>query len=80
MLDTNRFEEFISQYPIYEYRVLDAAEIQVRERVRTICKQECERYGTTWACPPAVGTLAPPGSTATKAASFFPAWQRFPTL
>ena len=49
MLDTNRFEEFISQYPIYEYRVLDAAEIQVRERVRTICKQECERYGTTWA-------------------------------
>ena len=31
MLDTNRFEEFISQYPIYEYRVLDAAEIQVRE-------------------------------------------------
>ena len=29
MLDTNRFEEFISQYPIYEYRVLDAAEIQV---------------------------------------------------
>ena len=57
MLDTNRFEEFISQYPIYEYRVLDAAEIQVRERVRTICKQECERYGTTWACPPAVGTL-----------------------
>ena len=75
MLDTNRFEEFISQYPIYEYRVLDAAEIQVRERVRTICKQECERYGTTWACPPAA-----PGSTATKAASFFPAWQRFPTL
>lgn len=81
MLDTNRFEEFISQYPIYEYRVLDAAEIQVRERVRTICKQECERYGTTWACPPAVGLRnAPPGSTATRAASFFPAWQRFPTL
>ena len=52
MLDTNRFEEFISQYPIYEYRVLDAAEIQVRERVRTICKQECERYGTTWASSP----------------------------
>lgn len=57
MLDTNRFEEFISQYPIYEYRILDAAEVEVRERVRTICKEECERYGTTWACPPAVGTL-----------------------
>ena len=57
MLDTSRFEEFISQYPIYEYRLLDTAEIEVRERVRTICKQECERYGTTWACPPAVGSL-----------------------
>ena len=52
MLNTDRFEEFISQYPIYEYRLVDTAEIEVRERVRIICKQECERYGTTWACPP----------------------------
>ena len=22
-----------------------------------VCQQECERYNTTWACPPAVGTL-----------------------
>lgn len=57
MFDNTRFDEFISQYPIFEYRLLDAAEIKVRERVRTICKEECERYGTTWACPPAVGTL-----------------------
>ena len=57
MFDTNRFEEFISQYPIYEYRLLDTKEIEVRERVRTICREECERYGSTWACPPAVGTL-----------------------
>ena len=56
MLNTDRFEEFISQYPIYEYRLVDTAEIEVRERVRIICKQECERYGTTWACPPAVGS------------------------
>jgi len=56
-LDINRFEEYISQYPVYEYRLLNAKAVQVRERVRTICTQECERYGTTWACPPAVGTL-----------------------
>ena len=56
-LNTEKFEEFISQFPIYEYHLLDTSEIQVRERVRTICQQECERYGTTWACPPAVGTL-----------------------
>lgn len=56
-LDIDKFEEYISQFPIYEYRLLDADRIQVRERVRTICKEECERFGTTWACPPAVGTL-----------------------
>ena len=57
MLDTNRFEEFIAQYPIYEYRLIDTTEIEVKERVRIICKEECERYGTTWACPPGVGDL-----------------------
>ena len=50
-----KFDEFISQYPIFEYRVLDTGDIKVQSRVRTICKQECERYGSTWACPPAVG-------------------------
>ena len=30
MLNTDRFEEFISQYPIYEYRLVDTAEIEVR--------------------------------------------------
>ena len=52
-----KFDEFISQYPIFEYRVLDTGDIKVQSRVRTICKQECERYGSTWACPPAAGTL-----------------------
>ncbi|MCD8154036.1 MAG: DUF2284 domain-containing protein [Clostridiales bacterium] len=57
-LDTGRLEEFIAQYPIYEYRILDTATIAVEERVRMICKEECERYGSTWACPPAVGSLS----------------------
>lgn len=56
-MNIQKFEDFISQYPIFEYRVLDTKEIQIQERVRTICSQECERYGSTWACPPAVGTL-----------------------
>ena len=41
-----KFDEFISQYPIFEYRVLDTGDIKVQSRVRTICKQECERYGS----------------------------------
>lgn len=56
-MNIQKFEDFISQYPIFEYRVLDTKKIQIQERVRTICMQECERYGSTWACPPAVGTL-----------------------
>lgn len=56
-LDNAKFESYISEFPIYEYRMLDTGGIQVRERVRIICSQECERFGTTWACPPAVGTL-----------------------
>ena len=56
-LDMRKFEEYISQFPVYEYRILDTKGIEVRERVRTICSQECERFGTTWACPPAVGSL-----------------------
>ena len=56
-MNTEKFEEFISQYPIFEYRLLDTKDIGVEERVRTICREECERYDSTWACPPAVGTL-----------------------
>ena len=56
-LDTAKFEEFISAYPIYEYRILDTSDLSAETRVRQICRQECERYGSTWACPPAVGTL-----------------------
>ena len=35
----------------------NTGDLSVEERVRIVCQQECERYGSTWACPPAVGTL-----------------------
>lgn len=56
-LNIEKFETFISQFPIFEFRQLNTADLSVRERVRTICQAECERYGSTWACPPAVGEL-----------------------
>ncbi len=34
-----KFEEFIAQYPIFEYRLLNAADVSVHERVRTICRR-----------------------------------------
>lgn len=51
------FENFITQYPIYQYHFFMPEEITFTERVRIICKQECDRYGATWACPPAVGSV-----------------------
>lgn len=57
MLSLEKFENFISQYPVYEYRILETKAISVEDRVRTVCREECQRYGTTWACPPAVGSL-----------------------
>ena len=56
-MNTERFDQFILEYPIFEYRVIDPAEIKIYDRVRTICQNECQRYGSTWACPPAVGEL-----------------------
>lgn len=51
-------EVFLTHFPIYEYCFLDVEQISFTDRVRTICREECDRYGTTWACPPAVGSVA----------------------
>ena len=40
-----KFEDFIAQYPIFEYRLLDTADIKVQERVRTICKALWQHLG-----------------------------------
>ena len=38
-MNIEKFEEFISQYPIFEYRILDTKDITIQERVRTISKK-----------------------------------------
>ena len=40
-MNIEKFEEFISQYPIFEYRILDTKDITIQERVRTISQEEC---------------------------------------
>jgi predicted metal-binding protein len=50
-------EAYMAQFPVFEYKIIKVEELMFQERVRTICRQECERYGKTWACPPAVGSL-----------------------
>ena len=50
-------EEQITQYPICEYAWLDPEAVPFLEQVRYICRTECPRYGTSWSCPPAVGSV-----------------------
>lgn len=50
-------ESFISEHPVCQYEVIDTSELVFSEKVRTICKNECERYGKSWSCPPAVGEV-----------------------
>ena len=50
-------EEKLAEYPLYEYAFIRADELVFADRVRYICEHECPMYNTTWACPPAVGTI-----------------------
>ncbi len=57
-LDTAKFEEiYFRRIRYMNIAFWTHLILSVATRVRHICRQECERYGTTWACPPAVGTL-----------------------
>ncbi|MCI8416182.1 MAG: DUF2284 domain-containing protein [Lachnospiraceae bacterium] len=56
-MDQKCLEEQITPYPICEYAWLSVGDISFLPQVRHICKTECPRYGTSWSCPPAVGTV-----------------------
>lgn len=51
-------EEQLALLPIAQYTFFRTDELVFSERVRTVCEQECPRFGTSWACPPAVGSVA----------------------
>lgn len=50
-------EAKLMELPIVQYAWLDVSEIEFSEKVRHICRTECPRYGTSWSCPPGVGTV-----------------------
>ena len=50
-------EQQLQELPLFQYAFMKSSELSFTERVRFICKEECPRYGTTWACPPAVGSV-----------------------
>ena len=51
-------EKQLNELPIAQYEFFETSELEFAQRIRMICETECPRYGKTWACPPAVGTVA----------------------
>jgi len=56
-MDRIWLEEKLAEFPLYQYEFIHTDELMFSERVRYICETECPMYNTTWACPPAVGTV-----------------------
>lgn len=47
-----------NQLGIHEYAFIKASDIVFSDEVRKACeKNVCGLYGTSWACPPAIGTI-----------------------
>ena len=51
-------EAKLSELPLYSYHFFSPKELEFNHRIRWICENECPMYGTTWACPPGVGSVA----------------------
>lgn len=50
-------EQQLMELPLYTYAYLDPKELEFSDRIRWICQHECPMYGSTWACPPGVGSV-----------------------
>lgn len=50
-------DQWIANYPVCQYRIVGSEEVVFSEKVRYICKTECERYGKSWSCPPSTGEV-----------------------
>lgn len=51
-------EDFITQFPLYQYAFVLPEDVLFDEKTRQYCKQECSRFGSSWSCPPAVGKIS----------------------
>ena len=57
MLNKELLEQQLAELPLFQYGFMKSEELMFTERVRLVCELECPRYNTTWACPPAVGSV-----------------------
>lgn len=57
-MDRQAVETQLCELPISQYAWIDPRQIEFSERIRYVCEHECGMYGKSWACPPAVGSVA----------------------
>ena len=57
-MNRERLEAQLAELPLYQYAFIRTEDLCFSERIRWICEHECPMYGKTWACPPAVGSVA----------------------
>lgn len=51
-------DSILQQIGIYQYGLIETEDIVFSREVRSLCERNaCGKHGTTWACPPAVGTI-----------------------
>ena len=50
-------EAQLAELPLYIYDFFAPRELEFSSRIRWICQNECPMYGSSWACPPGVGTV-----------------------
>ena len=57
MMNRELLETRLAELPLFQYEFISSTELTFSQRIRTVCERECPRYGTSWACPPAVGSV-----------------------
>lgn len=57
-MDRALLERQLRELPIVQYEFFSTDLLVFSDKVRYICETECPQYNTTWACPPAVGSVA----------------------
>lgn len=58
MKQLSRIKEIAGESGIFESGYVEISKLKYYPEVRSICQGNmCRNYGTSWACPPAVGTL-----------------------
>lgn len=56
-MDEKALSAQLSELPLVCAEFFDTVELEFSTRIRQVCRQECPMYGTSWACPPAVGSV-----------------------